>query len=1185
MRRSTRRWTGLFTFITSATAALTPAAVDAADQPFAWQQPHAKVLPTGDLEWTPKPFEFVAGDSVRYIDFEAGDDSRDGSTKETAWKHHPWDTRATGNAKSAAAGEPHTYVFKRGVIYRGALRPETATGTAADPIRLTSDPSWGEGEALIYGSSVVSEWTQGANADTKIPDAGKVWVADVDFLPRTLWAVGNDGQITRLKLARTPNWTEPDPNDVMSEWPTWENPDWWKGEGHTLTANGKKLHAGIDKKNLTGSAEDYVGGTVWSEWGIVMGSPYPARIEGFDEKQKAVAFRGPWTWDKLEKIIRGNRYYLEDRPQFLDEPGEFWVEKTGESNGRIFLRLPDDADPSTVTIEAGRYENILDAKRLEHVHFSGLTFRFTNVHWQYNAPSWAHPDLKAAVIRLTGSGNDIVIRNCTFEHVNMATRLLVGSTSDSIGTVAITDNVIRHTDHGAVQVSAKFDNKTPGQYGKLGHVDLLRNNFHHIGWRIISGEHGHAVDITFPESSHLAGNFLHRIAGWGLSVFGGKPGVSHQGQAGAVEIPFNRHLIHHNRVEDALVKSNDWGAIETWQGGPFYVFNNVVFNPIAFKHWTFKPGDPKSIGSFGHAYYFDGSFKNYLFNNIGAGRNNTLGTKSVNTTAVQNIISFENTYFHNTFHKFAAMTRQQSPAAGRFRYLGNVMEDISSILFRHADPKEGQKDPNAEHYKQGGKFAYNTLAYANNVIHDLRGDFGVFEETGFTYADEAGMVDALQTLKAQVADVGVMAERSSLRDPAGRDFRPADGAAAEGRGVSVYVPWALHGVVGEWNFIRNNANPAEVIDEHWYMTPMYAGRDTYKSTPRYPLTLVNGSPDSYVAGTLETWAPATAVQLNGRDQHLVLPQSRLWFESTPITRATSDTPFATIDHPSRLLPGQPLDIVVRLKEPADGQQVDLHIHWMKKDAWGGFNTLGGKAEPVKGERGAFRFKPKLSAMDGLENYQLLLFLSPDGDYQKKTAEAKVNVPPAQTEDLRDARDLRTVNIETGNFLVEAVLKTADTEGVVVSKQADGAGYVLDLAGGQPRLRLRDDLGGVYTATAQQPINDDRWHHVLVEVDRKAGARLYVDGKPVELQSEGEVPAGSLANQADFLVGGGPGLEHLAMTLDALRVARGTLADAHTSIEELYAWQFDGPQFRDFAGNDRRTGSNDAGALIRAAGGK
>ncbi|MCH5374106.1 MAG: hypothetical protein JJ992_09025, partial [Planctomycetes bacterium] len=58
---------------------------------FSWQDPKAEVLPTGDLQWTPQSFEYEHGDSVRYIDFENGDDDNDGLTKQSPWKRHPWD--------------------------------------------------------------------------------------------------------------------------------------------------------------------------------------------------------------------------------------------------------------------------------------------------------------------------------------------------------------------------------------------------------------------------------------------------------------------------------------------------------------------------------------------------------------------------------------------------------------------------------------------------------------------------------------------------------------------------------------------------------------------------------------------------------------------------------------------------------------------------------------------------------------------------------------------------------------------------------------------------------------------------------------------------------------------------------------------------------------------------------------
>jgi hypothetical protein len=134
-------------------------------------------------------------------------------------------------------------------------------------------------------------------------------------------------------------------------------------------------------------------------------------------------------------------------------------------------------------------------------------------------------------------------------------------------------------------------------------------------------------------------------------------------------------------------------------------------------------------------------------------------------------------------------------------------------VLRHADPSEGRFDPNASHYKQGGNFAYDKLALHNNVFHNIRGKFGVFEETGVVYPTLEAMRASLQRLKPQAADIGIMAAKSPLVAPAKGDFRPAPGSAAVGMGSRVWVPWSLYATVGEWNFTRNNAKASEVMDD------------------------------------------------------------------------------------------------------------------------------------------------------------------------------------------------------------------------------------------------------------------------------------------------------------------------------------------------------------------------------------
>ncbi|MDP2115696.1 MAG: hypothetical protein Q8K69_16740, partial [Bacteroidota bacterium] len=69
---------------------------------YSWETQQAKVLPNGDLEWAPLPFELVKGSSVRYIDFDGGNDSNEGLSPATAWKRHPLDILATANAKAGS---------------------------------------------------------------------------------------------------------------------------------------------------------------------------------------------------------------------------------------------------------------------------------------------------------------------------------------------------------------------------------------------------------------------------------------------------------------------------------------------------------------------------------------------------------------------------------------------------------------------------------------------------------------------------------------------------------------------------------------------------------------------------------------------------------------------------------------------------------------------------------------------------------------------------------------------------------------------------------------------------------------------------------------------------------------------------------------------------------------------------
>jgi hypothetical protein len=169
-------------------------------------------------------------------------------------------------------------------------------------------------------------------------------------------------------------------------------------------------------------------------------------------------------------------------------------------------------------------------------------------------------------------------------------------------------------------------------------------------------------------------------------------------------------------------------------------------------------------------------------------------------------------------------------------------------------------------------------------------------------------------------------------------------------------------------------------------------------------------------------------------------------------------------------------------------------------------------------------------------------------------------------------------VHGSNFLVEVYFRTTPghTGGVLVEKMRD-AGYSLAVNDdGGVRFSVKSGAAAA-EVNSQAKVNDGRWHHVVAEADRTAKTlTLYVDGKEeVSAAGIGDV---SLANDADLHVGGTPQGRCLEGTLEFARIALGTLADAKTTIEELHAWQFDGPFLGDWNGRKPTGDKRHAGAI-------
>jgi hypothetical protein len=1040
------------------------------DGRYLWQEAHADVLPGGDLQLSQHPFQFNPGESIRYIDYESGDDSNPG-TRDAPWKHHPWDPQAS---VEAGVEDVDTFVFKRGVDYRGVIEVRQS-GSPGRTVQFTSEPGWGEGEAVLSGAEVLEgPWRKVADEDAprhlRLPL--NVWAMSLENFGEIhgIWEIRDDG-IHPFVLARTPNWVlDPALPDLREDWYEYASTSRPKKgprkllprePGHPVGVEPGNPLLGVDSGRLEGfDPEMLKGALLRGESGGMMGYNEVAVVEAFDPETRVIESNYPRYRSDPEA---GSRYFLEGKMAFLDFPGEYIVH-----DNILYVKLAPGRSPAGLHFEAATRSQILRLIEADHIEVSGLSFRFNGnpdpMARPFEDGSYPHP----AAIYTRGSITGLQVRNCRFIHVPLALTTHLPEEKDRLDLFTIADNHVFRSGEGGMLIGR------PSR--RSGSIRFLRNDFQECGLTYPMP----AADIKAWRLCHAAGNFAYRCGSQGLNIFMGKEGHLKYDTA---DVPLIRNLVHNNRAEDCMKMSNDFGQIEIWQGGPHYVFNNVSADPNGYWNRVFSTvqGDDERTyrsARFAFSYYLDGAFKAYVFNNLAWGRSNDLRSRLANASALQETLGHQCMVFNNTFHRFGAAFVRHLPEAGRNAYLGNILDDMSDCYFRQDNWNPRRRQPDAA-------FAYQTMAIARNFFSGPAPNyFGQLMYMKPEYPTLEDFREGLMKWHPIDGSIGTRLEHSPLVNPGEGDFRPRSDSAVRGEGVRVFVPWGLSGVVGEWHFHQYPEQTAPVIyGEEFYMRPELMHRKMYQHVPRWNLTPVGFERSDFTNSPLEDWIPG-ALRFNGRDQYCILED--------------------------------------RLLRKAATYEFQSHPWHPKVD-----RTF-------------------------------------------------------------DGSNRKTLDIQEGNFLIEIVFSPDESKTACLVRKMDGGfGYQLDMdENGNPQLTLASG-GKIFRATGALRFDPGKWHHLIVEVDRhdtEQPVRMYVDGKPVVVERGGveEVVNAPLSNAGDFLVGSNGSEDFFAGRVGFLRLARGTLRDAHTTIKELYAWQFDGPFLRDFAGVRPPDGARDAGALQSSA---
>lgn len=1081
-RRSARaalRSAGLLLVIAAASSSLLAEVVQptwqvgATRQPYSWELPHARVLPTGNLEWAPRQFVFEKGLSVRYIDFEGGDDSGDGMTKDSAWKHHPWDGAATGNAKACSG--IHTYVFKGGVVYRGTLKA-AESGTAGDPIRLTRDPSWGDGNPVFSGSTTIQGGWRKANAESApgMPDPSRIWFIDLgaDYdrdrgleSYSAIWQVQGD-KVERLYIARTPNYDFSDPNNPVKNWPTWERID-----SKTST-----YHAPIIKELKGTSADALKDVVIWATTPTLMGSAYPRGMAdaSWDLDAGSITTNAFGSAATYAQQRAWNFFMIENAAALLDSPGEFFFARKGAHAGRLYLRPAGDVDPNTVRYEVAQTRQFISITDRSNIVISGLEFRYNDPDDGQRPDHTRHNAKAAHCILVVGNCSNITVVNNGFYDVADAVEARLHATGRGpkdqvMDNIVIRDNDVRNAS-GAGVISIMGAHYHPifpkdANYGRLLNVEVMRNRLVNTGFRgsTVRWDSLPAIAVLYPETCEIAGNIVDTSFGIGIITFGGKSSGH-----GPLTAPLTRYLIHHNQLDNTMLGANDYGGLEHFQGGPAYLYNNVSRNTVGNRSfWNHM---------LGYNLYLDGGFKCYAFNNILSGLRPDQPDHYGHCGYFM-VFGFLNQFFNNTICRFE--NGMDGSSGNRSNILGNLIADCENAFIRQNRPGDHSMLGGGDTGEMG-RMGIPTMAYDSNVFYGSPKEFGQVAGTRKAGEQKAPVVTGktleelraeLEAQKSRLSGLGWHVDKHPVSDPVARDYRPSANAGVEGRGVTYFVPWALARTVGEWNFYKHASSPNIVLGENFYMTDEYMERGQYYFLPRNDLTVAGPvSADDYVDGLLEDWIGGA-----------------LSFEGTRL---------ASLSH---------ADMTRDMEYP--------------------------------GSRGA----------------------------------PAVNYDGSQRE---------TLDMASNNFAIEIFFKTGagHSGGTLISKADRSAGYELSIAPeGTARLTIRAN-GAETSAASTAKVNDGRWHHLLVEVDR-AAARIsfHVDGDASGLGVIDVIGKDAvLSNPSDFVVGKG-----LVGAVDFLRVCRSTLAESKTTLAELHAWQFDGPFRKDFTGREPGKGkSRDCGALQR-----
>jgi len=361
-------------------------------------------------------------------------------------------------------------VLIRGGVYRLTEPIEFApedSGTKECPITYAAYP--GE-RPVISGGREIKGWKK---------HSADVWVADVPEAKDGKWVFRwlyvNGGRRT---LARSPNKGEY--FRIKGKAPPLKDP---------MTGNeidSSKISFRFKRGDIKDRPRlNEIDAVIFRNWETAM-----LPIASVDEECGVVVFTGPMKWELRTNL----RYYLENSFDFLDAPGEWYLDRQA---GKLYYYPKPGEDMSKASVVAPVVTEFLvikgapeEGRFVEYVKFKGLCFHHSN----YILEPTGHSDWQAAVTvpaAVTADGARFCsIEGCEIAHVgNYAVWFARGCTDNGIAR-----NEIYDLGAGGVRIGEPGIRKDERERTAR---NVVFNNFIHDGGSVFYG----AIPVWIGQSS------------------------------------------------------------------------------------------------------------------------------------------------------------------------------------------------------------------------------------------------------------------------------------------------------------------------------------------------------------------------------------------------------------------------------------------------------------------------------------------------------------------------------------------------------------------------------------------------------------------------------------------------------------------------------------------------------------